>query len=168
MSNVQAISVRRLTAGEGETYRKIRLEALKTAPSAFSSSYGAECGKPLKHFENRVSNGCVFGAFQGNDIIGVSGFYQQSGSKLDHKGVLWGMYVSPKARNLSAGRKLVQAVIEHAQDFVDLITLTVATENEAAVALYTTMGFQVFGTEARALKIGTEYLSETFMIRDLK
>ncbi len=166
MSNPPIIEVRRLVSGEGDTYRQIRLEALDNAPDAFGSNYEAEAAQALSHFEERVASGCVFGAFDGEKIIGIAGFYQQSGLKQNHKGVLWGMYVNLGYRKSGAGRKLVQAVVDYATNVVDLVTLSVVTENEPAIALYSNMGFQTYGTEPRALKIGIKYLSETLMMRD--
>ena len=167
MSNPPAIKVRRLVSGEGVDYRQIRLEALDNAPDAFGSSYEAEASTALSYFEGRVASGCVFGAFDTGKIIGVAGFYQQSGPKQNHKGVLWGMYVNPGYRKSGAGRKLVQAVVDHATGVVDLVTLSVVTGNEPATALYSGMGFRTYGTEPRALKAGTQYLAEALMIRDL-
>lgn len=168
MPNTPMIAVRRLAPGDGTHYRQIRLEALRNAPDAFGSSYETEAIKDLSHFEERVASGCIFGAFDNGKIIGMAGFYQQSGPKQSHKGVLWGMYVNSSCRRSGAGRKLVQRVISHATDVVDLVTLSVIIGNESAIALYSSMGFRTYGTEPRALKIGTRYLAEALMIRDLK
>ncbi|WP_227267977.1 GNAT family N-acetyltransferase [Roseobacter weihaiensis] len=167
MPTPKTIAIRRLVPSEGAAYRQIRLEALKTAPDAFGSSYEAEAARDLSHFEERVASGCVFGAFDRGRIIGMVGFYQQSGAKQNHKGVLWGMYVAPGYRKSGAGRRLVRAVVSHATDLVDLVTLSVMTENQPAIALYSEMGFRTYGTEPRALKSATGYLDEALMIRDL-
>lgn len=167
MPTPQTITIRRLMSGEGDCYRQIRLEALKNAPDAFGSSYETEAARDPSHFEERVASGCVFGAFDRGGIIGMAGFYRQSGAKDNHKGVLWGMYVSPDYRKSGAGRHLVQAVVRHATDLVDLVTLSVITANAPAIALYSDMGFRTYGIEPRALKSGTGYFDEVLMIRDL-
>ena len=99
--------------------------------------------------------------------MGMAGFYQESGEKFEHKGVLWGMYVNRDFRSLGIGSDLVSAVLDHAKEVVDLVSLAVVTENASAMALYREMGFQTYGVEARALKIQERYLSETLMVRDL-
>jgi ribosomal protein S18 acetylase RimI-like enzyme len=151
----------------GDTYRTIRLQALADAPDAFGSSLEIESKQPLSKFEDRVANGTVFGAFDGETIIGVAGFYKRSGAKENHKGVLWGMYVTPNARNRHVGQLLVQSILDYASKHVDLIQLAVVTDNAPALALYRAMGFKTYGTEPRALKIGTRYISETLMQCDL-
>lgn len=167
MSNVPSINVRPLARGEGDLYRKLRLRALQSAPDAFGSTHEEEAAWPPSQFEDRVASGFIVGAFDGGQIIGMAGFYQQSGSKQCHKGVLWGMYVDPRNRNSGAGRRLVQAVIDHATGIVDLLTLSVVEGNASAVALYAAMGFRVYGTEPRALKSGGRYFAEVLMVRDL-
>lgn len=167
MNSQNECTVRRLQKGDGENCRIIRLEALRHAPEAFGSTYEKESERDVAQFENRVTTGCIFGAFSAERIVGMVGFYQESGEKFEHKGVLWGMYVNRDFRNAGVGNDLVSAVLSHAKDLVDLVSLAVVTENASAIALYKKMGFQTYGVEVRALKIGEQYLSETLMVRDL-
>ena len=167
MDNQKERKVRRFRKGDGENCRLIRLEALRHAPDAFGSTYEKEAERDVAQFEDRVMSGCIFGAFSAERIVGMAGFNQQSGEKFRHKGVLWGMYVTPEFRNAGIGEDLVTAVLDHAKDLVDLVTLSVVTENASALALYSKMGFQTYGLESRALKIKDSYLSETLMVRNL-
>ena len=53
-----------LAAGRcGDLYRDIRLEALKLAPEAFSSTFAREDAKPPEWFAARLDDAAVFGAF---------------------------------------------------------------------------------------------------------
>jgi len=167
MKNRNAHKIRRLRKGDGENCRTIRLEALRHEPEAFGSTYEKESERDAAAFEDRVIAGCIFGAFSAKRIVGMAGFYQESGEKFEHKGVLWGMYVNRDFRSFGIGSDLVSAVLDHAKEVVDLVSLAVATENTLAMALYRKMGFQTYGVEARALKIQERYVSETLMVRDL-
>jgi ribosomal protein S18 acetylase RimI-like enzyme len=91
----------------------------------------------------------------------------QDGPKRRHKGLLWGMYVRPAARNLGLGRRLVEAVLKHASGHVELLQLTVVSENLSAHRLYTSLGFAEYGREARALKQNGRYYDEILMVRFL-
>lgn len=162
--NEVIVDVRRLGAGDGDLYKQIRMEALKNAPEAFGSTYEQEANRGNEYFEKKVTTSCVFGAFSSSEIVGVSGFYQQAGPKFEHKGVLWGMYVKPNFRNSGIGSKLVRAVLNHARDKVELVTLSVVTENERAISIYSQLGFESFGTEPKALRVGTVYYSEMHMM----
>ena len=71
--------------------RTIRLEALQQHLEAFGSTLEREAAEPLGFFAERLARNAVFGAFQGEALVGVAGFYAQEGPNTRHKGVLWGM-----------------------------------------------------------------------------
>jgi RimJ/RimL family protein N-acetyltransferase len=57
----------------------------------------------------------------------------------------------------------VQQVIEHARTLVEEICLSVVLSNAAACRLYSAAGFQEYGLERRAIKVGREYYDELLM-----
>jgi ribosomal protein S18 acetylase RimI-like enzyme len=69
-------------------------------------------------------------------------------------------------RGKGAGRALLKAVLERAAGIegVEQILLTVATTQAAALRLYRALGFESFGCERRALKIGGGYVDEEYMV----
>jgi ribosomal protein S18 acetylase RimI-like enzyme len=161
------IHVRRLGQSEGHVYREIRLEALRLNPEAFGSRFEAESVRPFEHFAERVTQCPVFGAFRGEEIVGMAGFWGREGAKDAHKGYLWGMYVRSDARNAGVGRKLAEAVIGYAREYVEILQLDVVSENDAARRLYASLGFVAYGIERRALKQGDRYYDEVLMTKDL-
>jgi ribosomal protein S18 acetylase RimI-like enzyme len=161
------IEVRRLLPADGASYRKIRLEALRDAPEAFGSTFEAESAEPLSWFAARLDSAAVFGAFLGGDLIGVAGLFIKQGRKEAHKGVLWGMYVATDARRSGIGRRLVEAVVEHARRRVELLQLTVVATNAPARHLYTELGFVEYGIEPHALKHDGRYWDEILMVKPL-
>jgi ribosomal protein S18 acetylase RimI-like enzyme len=165
---VSAIAIRRLLESAAEDFRTIRLEALRAAPDAFGSTYESEVARPIKAFEERLANSLVFGAYDGEGIIGMAGLARNTGAKEQHKAFLWGMYVRADERRRGAGAALVDAIINEAPDGVEQITLTVVTDNGAALALYARLGFAIYGVEPKALKVGDGYSDETLMMRFLR
>jgi ribosomal protein S18 acetylase RimI-like enzyme len=159
--------IRRLEIVDSALYRDIRLEALKQNPEAFGSTFEMESEKPPSWFETAVSRTDIFGAFLEGTLAGMAGFVTQESSKRAHKGVLWGMYVHPAARNSGLGRRLVESVLIHARERVEAIQLTVVSENEAARRLYRTLGFIEYGLEKRALKQNGRYYDEVLMVKFL-
>src|SRR5579863_1477813 len=162
-----SIQVRRLAPSEGAAYREIRLEALRSSPEAFGSTYEAESVRPLAHFSERVASCPVFGAFRDAEIVGMAGFLGREGAKDAHKGYLWGMYVRVSARNAGVGRKLAQAVIDYARQHVEVLQLDVVRENETARRLYARLGFVEYGIERKSLKQNGRYYDEVLMAKDL-
>ena len=119
-------------------------------------------------FEERLSKTFVFGSFQDSHLLGIAGFYIQHGIKTQHKGVLWGMYVRPQARKMGLGQKLVEAVILHAQEYVELLQLMVLHDNEQALHLYERCGFTAYGLEKDSLKYKERYYDELLMARQIR
>jgi ribosomal protein S18 acetylase RimI-like enzyme len=159
--------IRRLEIADSALYRDIRLEALRQNPEAFGSTFELESEKPPSWFETTLGRTEIFGAFLEGTLAGMAGFITQESSKRAHKGVLWGMYVRPAARNSGLGRRLVESVLLHARERVEAIQLTVVSENEAARRLYRTLGFIEYGLEKRALKQNGRYYDEVLMVKFL-
>ena len=148
---------------DARLYREIRLEALQQAPEAFGSTFEHECSQSLAQFEEALTKADVFGAFRETDLLGMAGYRTQAGAKQAHKGLLWGMYVRSIARGTGVAKRLVEAVLGHARERVELVQLTVVSENEAAQRLYRSCGFVAYGHEVHALKQGGRYYDEVLM-----
>jgi RimJ/RimL family protein N-acetyltransferase len=162
------IEVRRLTPADAARYREIRLAGLKNNPEAFGSTFESESLKPLSSFAERLRSSAIFGAFRGAELLGTAGFAFRDGAKEAHKGLLWGMYVRPDARNSGTGRRLVEAVIDFARRHVEILQLNVVSDNEPARRLYARLGFVEYGLEKDSLKHSDIYYDEILMALDLK
>ena len=159
--------IRLIVPADAALYRGIRLEALKQNPEAFANTFEYENDKPLLWFEERIAQSGILGAFAEGDLVGVAGYRAQDGPKQNHKGVLWGMYVRASARNTGLGRRLVEAVVKHASKRVELLKLTVVSENLTAQRLYASLGFVEYGLEKKALKRNGRYYHEILMVKFL-
>jgi RimJ/RimL family protein N-acetyltransferase len=157
------IDLRRLGPEDAVAYREIRLEALADSPHNFSSTLESEQDQPLDRFAARLADDLVLGAFSGPRLIGVAGFYVQPRPKHRHKGMLWGMYVRPDHRAAGIGRKLVQAIIAHARQHVELLQLFVIADNMPARRLYASLGFVEYGIERNATKYQGQYHDDVLM-----
>ena len=167
MANIPAPQIRRLEPSDAALFRDIRLEALKRNPEAFGSTLERENAQPLSWFEATIVRADIFGAFLDGALVGIAGYAAQAGSKQAHKGLLWAMYVGTAARNSGLGKRLVEAVLDHARGRVEMVQLTMVSENEAARRLYSAMGFVEYGYEKRALKQDGRYYDEVLMVKFL-
>ena len=160
----QSLKVRLLEAHDVASYRELRLEGLKSHPEAFSSSWEYEATKPVSWWTERLEMNTVFGGWvDRSPLVGVAGLRVHGEAKLRHKSVLWGMYVRPEARGTGLAAALVQQVVEHARTLVEEICLSVVASNAGACRLYRAAGFQEYGLERRAIKVGREYYDELLM-----
>ena len=167
MASISSLQIRRLETSDAVLYRDIRLEALKQDPEAFGSTFERESSQPLSWFEAAVGRSDIFGAFLDGTLAGIAGYVAQESSKQAHKALLWGMYVRPAAQHAGLGKRLVTAVLNHARGRVEMVQLTVVSDNEGARRLYSGLGFVEYGYEKRALKQGGRYYDEVLMVRFL-
>jgi ribosomal protein S18 acetylase RimI-like enzyme len=161
------VHIRRLSPADAIIYRELRLEALRLAPDAFSSTFAVENVEPLTWFADRLERSAVFGALRGEELLGIVAFLARQGQKERHKGMLVGMYVRANARNAGIGRRLAEAVIEHARREVEILQLSVVAGNEPARRLYTSLGFVEYGIEKNAFKVNGRYWDEVLMAKSL-
>jgi ribosomal protein S18 acetylase RimI-like enzyme len=168
--------IRILSAEDAAAYQALRLRGLRESPAAFGSTYESEAGIPLEEIAERLARGAgcedvMFGAFDadGGALVGLAGLARQKGPKSRHRAGVWGMYVAPEARGRSVGRALMDALIAHARtlDGVERLTLGVEAGNQAARALYHSLGFVTYGVEPQAYKLDGEYWDSEMMTLDL-
>jgi RimJ/RimL family protein N-acetyltransferase len=163
------LKVRRLEADDVADYRELRLEGLKSHPEAFGTLWEDESAQPASWWAKRLETSAVFGGWiDESPLLGVAGFHVHGAAKRRHKGILWGTYVRPQARGTGLAVSLVQRVVAHAQTVVEEISLTVVASNTAAHRLYSAAGFEQYGLERRALKVGDAYFDEVFMALRLR
>jgi GNAT superfamily N-acetyltransferase len=111
------------------------------------------------------SGSVVIGAFS-PDLVGLLGLVREEPGKFLHKARLWGFYVEPRSRGAGIGRALLTEAVKTARDMagVEQLTLRVCVACKPAIALYTAFGFERFGCEPKALKVGTSYFDELHMV----
>ena len=165
--------IRRLVPSDAVAYQSLRLAALRESPTAFSSSYEEECDTPLSTIEAHMapdSGRNRFGAFDGADLVAVVGVGREGARKVHHNGFIGGMFVAPAWRDKGLGRQLLEQALAFADAMPGLhqVTLTVTAGNAAAVTLYESMGFVVFGRAPDALLVDGVSYDDIQMVRAVK
>lgn len=164
------ITIQRLNPTYADAYRALMLEAYACHPDAFTSSVAERVALPLSWWEKRLderadAKDMVLGALAQGQLIGVAGLSFETREKAAHKATLFGMYVPLAYRGRGIGAQLVQAVLAQARFFpqVLLVQLTVTEGNVAAHNLYAAQGFQVFGVEPMAVRVGDGFVNKVHM-----
>lgn len=166
--------IRLLEASDVGEFLRLRLEALQNDPAAFGSSWEEERTQTPESIAPRlrpVPNGnFLVGAFNGPRLIGMAGFLRRESLKTRHKGSIWGVYVTSGERGAGVGRALLLSLLERARgyDGLEQITLSVAVPQKSARHLYASLGFEVYGYERHALKIGESYVDEEHRMLQIK
>ena len=162
--------VRILGQDDAPAFRRVRLEALRLHPEAFTASYEDEALLSEAQFAERLATPGMtrFGAFAGEELVGLVGLHLHSGLKVRHKASLFSMYVAAGHRRSGLAQQLVTAVIERAREAGALaLQLFVTAGNAPAQRLYRQMGFVPFGIERRAILVGDTFYDEELMALDL-
>ena len=168
------MEIRLLNESDAHSYQQVRLSALKNNPEAFGSTYEREAAYPLEFVASRLKPGedqFVLGSFQdGGVLAGIVTFKREESPKMRHRGNVFAMYVAPEARGGGVGKSLLEELIRRAReaDGLEQIHLAVVTDNSSARKLYTSLGFEVYGTEPYALKVGGKYYDEDLMVLRLE
>jgi ribosomal protein S18 acetylase RimI-like enzyme len=169
------MEIRKLNSSDAEDYVRLRLEALRENPEAFVTTYeetvsiGHEA--LVQKTAKRLSSQEAFtiGAFVEERLVGVVTFMREQKTKQRHKGSVFAMYVTPSERGKGIGKRLLEELIERAKRLngLEQLHLTVVSNNDAAVQLYRSLGFEVYGTERNAMKFEEQYWDEWLMVRFL-
>src|SRR5215217_2695949 len=109
------IIIRKLQLHESSLYREIRLACLKSASGYFGSTYEEEASNPKLKFEILIENesphNFMFGAFDHDRLIGITGFKRMERQRDRHRGEVVQVYVDSNYRGQNVGEMLIHACL---------------------------------------------------------
>ncbi|WP_299110975.1 GNAT family protein [uncultured Winogradskyella sp.] len=164
------VQIRKLCPEESNSYRKMRLECLKNYPFNFTSDFNTEKEKVKLFFQSSIEasdpNNFVIGAYNGYDLIGISGFNRYKKIKIAHKGRIIQVYVSPNYQRQNIGLRLIKYTIEEAFKIsgIEQIEIAAIATNKNAERLYKKIGFIEYGTQKNFMKVDNTYYDHKMMI----
>lgn len=154
------MEIRKLELNDLESYRSIRLELLKKYPTNFGSSSEEESAFDEKMWVNRLSKDTItpIGAFIEGEIVGIVLTVQNPRKKMKHIAHINSMYVKDEYMGKGIGDALIKyAVSLMKEKEVEIIYLSVVSDNTSAINLYQKNGFSGYGIEPKTIKHEGKY-----------
>ncbi|AZQ55179.1 GNAT family N-acetyltransferase [Burkholderia cenocepacia] len=166
------ITIRLLDAADAAQFQTVRLRAVDTAPTSFLPTLDEESQVPVDEFATRLTPTqaqAVFGAFDGDTLVGITGVRRDARTKIAHKATIWGVYVDAAYRGQRVAQALLDSATAHAANAwgCSQLMLCVNEVNHAAERLYASQGFVRFSTEPRSMCVDGRFYDEHYMIKTL-
>lgn len=153
----------KLSPSRWEDYRELRLEAMKSDPEAFGSSYEEELKHPKEEWERRIGN--AFFALHEDKPIGMAAYIFRNRIKTMHIADIFSVYVKKEHRGKGVGNELLKRVLSLIMEnnAITKVSLTVSSGQNAAIGLYRKHGFEIVGELKGELKIEGNFYDELVM-----
>jgi ribosomal protein S18 acetylase RimI-like enzyme len=115
--------------------------------------------------DSELEKAFIIGAFV-DELKGMVAFYRERPGKLQHRAVLWGLYVDHNFRRKGIGAALLRHALKQASecDGLEQMHLYVPTSCRAAITLFEHTGFESCGFEPQALKTPLGYADRIHMM----
>ena len=154
----------RLTADDAARFVAMRRAALVNDADNFRTSADDDAKVPFAQWEQRLAQEHVYAVQRGGEWLAIGGLSRETRAKLDHKGLIWGMYVAPEARGTGAADRLMEALVAAGRALgLRQLQLTLMADNVRARRLYERHGFVVYATEPASVRFGETYADEALM-----
>jgi len=171
---MKPISIITLPPIRWQEYKELRLQALKTDPSAFATTYQEDAAMPDQEWQDRLQNAhgqksyMLFAENEGR-IVGMAGALLYQGKCVEHIATIVSVYVDIAYRGQAIAQKLMQGIMKLLQNDKKIVhvQLTVNTENMAAIKLYEIMGFKRIGILEKEVKCGDTFSDSYMMVKVL-
>ena len=156
--------------------KQLRLDALHNSPESFASSY-----EDALSFSDDVWQGRAKAAFERDQsialyaeidggLVGMVGAGWSDRRKTRHVAEVYAVYVKPTHRGKGSGAALMRRLLDELKTLpqIEKVKLAVTASNEAAVALYLRLGFEIVGRAKRALHVDGRFYDLNYMELQLR
>lgn len=161
-----------LTAADYDQFYTLRLTALETSPGAYATDAQAWRDAPRETIERLLSRSetedgvLLLGAWADDQLVGMLGMNCDLRPTVAHKGTLWGFYMLADYRRRGIGRALVEEMIIRAAKIGGMRQLRAVVNvglSQEALILFEAAGFEPYGREVEAKKVGEQFYDQIFV-----
>jgi RimJ/RimL family protein N-acetyltransferase len=156
---MSSITIRALDSTEWVAFRDFRLQALKSAPGVFGSSYESEVTRTAEEWQDTVTGPGhqVFGLFDGKHLIGITAAFTWREDPSGETALLAMSFILPEYRGRRLSRLLYQARLDWIRKHSEFKRAVVfhRRSNEASRRANERHGFRPVGRATHAWPDGT-------------
>ncbi|NML94203.1 GNAT family N-acetyltransferase [Novosphingobium olei] len=158
----------RLTPDDAERFLAMRRLALDGDAQNFRGASVDDAALGLQAWRDRLARDHVVALEADGAWLAVGGLTRFPGVKLDHKGLIWGMYAVPAARGTGAAARILDALEQAARAMpLRQLQLTLMADNLRARRLYERHGFELYAIEPDSVCREDGYADEALMWKRL-
>ncbi len=161
------MNIIKLTGNDTARFLELREISLTQESDNFRTSALDNSSLGFAYWQDRIERDHVAAVEVDGMLKALGGLSRVVGEKMDHKGLIWGMYVHPDLRGCGAADLIMDALIASARGQLRQLILTLATDNVSAQRFYQRHGFALYGTEPDAIRRGDGFVAEALMWRPL-
>lgn len=159
--------IRTLNQNDVDAFIEIRKLSLALESASFGASPHAPIDreKTLKDLRVKNEENFILGYFDQSKLVAILGFFRYKNEKTRHKGYIWGVFVHQEYRGQNIGRRLMEECINQVSALPGMqkILLGASHISEAALSLYSSLGFEQYGREINAMICDGMYIDEILM-----
>lgn len=147
------VTIRQLKPDDWAILQNVRLTALQSDPNSFGSWYANEAHKTEADWRKQLefADGAIFGLFDGDTAIGMTGVAVDRNDPSKTRGVLWGSWIHPDYRGKGLSKLLYEARIgwAKAHPTMEILMVSHRAHNTASKFANQKHGFVYKKTESK-------------------
>jgi GNAT superfamily N-acetyltransferase len=155
----------RLTGKDTDRFLELRKKCLLEEAQNFRITALDDSNFGLQYWYDRIEKDHVAAIEVDGELKAIGGLSRFVGEKLDHKGLIWGMYVHPDLRGTGASDAIMNDIINAARGVLRQLQLTLAADNVTAKRFYERHLFKTYAIEPDALNRTDGFADEALMWR---
>jgi ribosomal protein S18 acetylase RimI-like enzyme len=163
--NSDVPTVIKLSAADTERFLALREICLTQESDNFRTSALDNSSLGFAYWQQRIERDLVVAIEVEGELKALGGLSRVTGKKMEHKGLIWGMYVHPTLRGSGAADGIMNALIDGARGQMRQLILTLAADNKGAQRFYERHGFSLYGVEPDAIARDNGFVDEALMWR---
>lgn len=151
-----------------ERFLTLRHGMFDTEAMSFRGTSADDDAIGLAAWRERMARDHVYVVAQDGTWLAVGGLTRLAGQKLDHKGLVWGMYAAPSARGTGAAARILEQLEAVARDLgLRQLQLTLMADNVRARRLYERHGYVLYAIEPDSVRRDSGCADEALMWKRL-